>query len=104
MNISLCLDVAELMLKKSIPPSTVTYCSINELYYEFISGQTLAKSKATKNELKKAVKIICPIYKNVRRKNKIIKISVPVIYNTCRSLNLNLRKYEDIMREYKNEI
>ncbi len=99
MNSNLLLDIAELSLTRIIAGSSVAFVGVGELYEEFVSGNTLCKSKASFSQFHTALKTIFPIYKNKRKRTKIFKLSSITAYAVCESMSIRLRPLSHINKQ-----
>lgn len=95
-NSTLLLDITELALTHITSDSSVTFVDVHEIYAEFISGDTLCKSRASFVEVRTALKTMFPIYKNKRKNTQIFKISSNATYAVCEARMLKLRPLSHI--------
>lgn len=102
MSTNLLLDVTELALTKLPSDSSVCFVHIDEIYEDVLAGNTLCKTRATKSEIKRALRTMFPIYKNKSKRTNIFKISSRSAYGTCRNMHIRLRPFSDIVKTQGN--
>ena len=96
MKSNVLLDVAELALSHLDKNSSVTYINSDELYEEYIQGGSLCRIKISEENFRDALKIMFPIYKNVRKHTRNFKISEKSAYTSCDKLSIKFRPLSHI--------
>ena len=99
MSTNLILDVAEVALTRLPSNSSVCFVHIDNIHKDILAGKGICKIKATENDIRNALKIIFPIYKNKRKNTQLFKISSNAAYKSCRKMDMKFRLLPHIIKK-----